>query len=97
MTMGQRYGAITDDLRALAVDHVTALLPHTTSTSEAVRLVAEQFSVSENSVRNWMRRAGVDPNEHTNNRRLADANATIAVLTDLNRALTDHLTHGAGD
>ena len=95
--MGQSYRTITDETRALAVANLTKLLPHSSSVAEAVRLVADQFGVSENSVRNWMRRAGVDPREHLTDRRLADAHATIAALTEMNRELTAHLTGRVGD
>ena len=95
--MGQSYRTITDETRALAVAHLKKLLPHSSSVAEAVRLVAEQFGVSDNSVRNWMRRAGFDPHEHLTDRRLADANATIAALTEMNRELTAHLTGRVDD
>lgn len=88
----QRYRTITDEIRTLAVEQVTELLPHSTSVAHAVRVVAQQFSVSENSIRNWMRRAGVDPAAQSIDRRLADAHATIAVLTDMNRTLAENLT-----
>lgn len=96
MIVAQRYRTITDGLRAAAVDNVVQLLPHTVSVAEAVRLVADQFEVSENSVRNWLRRADIDTSEHTIDRRLADANAQLAVLTAMNRTLVEGFSTEVG-
>ena len=84
----QRYRTITDDTRAQAVAQVQALLPHSTSVAQAVRIVAQRFSVSPNSIRNWMANAGVDPAQTLAEQRLAQAQAQIARLTELNAALT---------
>ncbi len=83
----QRYRAITDDLRARAVEEVITLLPHATSVAQAVRVVAERLSVSPNSIRNWMTSAGIDPTQTLAEQRLAQAQAQIARLTELNQAL----------
>jgi transposase-like protein len=83
----QRYRSITDDTRRQAVQQVTDLLPHTTSVAQAVRIVAQQFSVSPNSIRNWMANAGIDPTQTLAEQRLAAAQAQIARLTELNQAL----------
>ncbi|PYE12031.1 transposase [Williamsia limnetica] len=83
----QRYRSITDETRQRAVKQVTELLPHTTSVAQAVRVVAERFSVSPNSIRNWMANAGIDPTQTLAEQRLAQAQAQIARLTELNEAL----------
>ncbi|WP_207843997.1 transposase [Williamsia soli] len=83
----QRYRWITDETRRQAVKQVTELLPHTASVAQAVRVVAERFSVSPNSIRNWMANAGIDPTQTLAEQRLAAAQAQIARLTELNEAL----------
>lgn len=83
----QRYRTITDATRTQAVQQVQALLPHTNSVAQAVRIVADRLAVSPNSIRNWLARAGIDPTATLAQQRLAEAQAQIARLTELNQAL----------
>lgn len=86
MSTSRAYGPITPELRAAAVEAVAALLTGARSTTEAVRVVADNVGVHANSVRAWAIAAGVldDPQRRASVREQADR---LAALTRLNQQL----------
>ena len=91
MIPSRRYGAVSHELRAAAVDQVRELSPRVASRWRAIQLVAETLHLHPNTVRSWVdaapdpiptsRRDTDDRTEHERALQLAAQADIIATLS----------------